>query len=352
LWRENKYKDLKMVKIKTLIFLSLIFFISGCGEKEYSKVEFLMDTVVEIKVYHRNKIEAERAIDRAMEEMKRVEQKMSCFIPDSEVSMINSEALPKRGKGSLLTEGRISVSDELFSLLEESVHLSELTRGCFDITVYPLCKLWKFEGENALVPDKGKIEKELQLVNYRNIILGDGKVRFAKRGMGIDLGGIAKGYAVDSAIRVLKGMNIKSGMVNAGGDIYVLGRKRGKPWRIGIRHPRREGEILGIVEVEDKAIVTSGDYERFFFSQGKRYHHILNPRTGYPADECQSVTIVAKKATFADGLSTGIFVMGPREGMELIESLEGVEGVIVDKEGKVSVSSGLVSQIQYVNQKR
>jgi len=341
-----------MGKIRALIFLPLIFFICGCGEKEYSKVEFLMDTVVEIKVYHRNKIEAQKAIDSAMEEMRRVEEKMSCFLPGSEVSMINKEALLKREKGSLLAEGRISVSDELFSLLKESVRLSELTKGCFDITIYPLWKLWKFEGESAEVPDKEKIEKKLQLVNYKNIIIENGKINFAKRGMGIDLGGIAKGYAVDAAIRVLRKKNIKSAMVNAGGDIYVLGRKKGKPWRIGIRHPRRGEEILGIVEVEDKAIVTSGDYERFFFSEGKRYHHILNPRTGYPADECQSVTIVAKKATFADGLSTGIFVLGPREGMALIENLEEVEGVIVNKEGEVSVSSGLVSKIEYVNQKR
>jgi thiamine biosynthesis lipoprotein len=183
------------------------------------------------------------------------------------------------------------------------------------------------------------------------MVIENGKIKFAKRGMGIDLGGIAKGYAVDAAIRVLKEKNVESAMVNAGGDIYVLGRKHGKPWRIGIRHPRRGGEILGIVEVEDKAIVTSGDYERYFFSEGKRYHHILNPKTGYPANECQSVTIVAKKATIADGLATGVFVLGPREGMDLVESLEEVEGVIVNKEGEMSVSSGLVSKIEYVNEK-
>jgi len=236
-------------------------------------------------------------------------------------------------------------------LLEESVLLSELTKGSFDITIYPLWKIWKFEGESVEMPDEEEIEKELQLVNYKNIIIENGKIKFIKRGIGIDLGGIAKGYAVDAAIKVLKDKNINSAIVNAGGDMYVLGRKQGKPWRIGIRHPRREGEILGTIKVEDKAIVTSGDYERFFFSGGKKYHHIINPKTGYPADECQSVTIVAKEATFADGLATGIFVLGPEEGMALIESLEGVEGVIVNKEGEVSVSSGLVSKIEYVNQK-
>lgn len=354
LWRENTHKDLrfgKMEKFRVLIFLFLIFFIFGCGEKEYSKVEFLMDTVVEIKVYHRSKTEAQEAIDSSMEEMRRVEQKMSCFLPGSEVSRINKEALLKGAKGSLLAEGWIPVSDELFSLLEESIHLSELTKGCFDVTIYPLWKIWKFEGESVKVPDEEEIERKLQLVDYKNTIIENGKINFAKRGMGIDLGGIAKGYAVDAAIKALKEKNVESAMVNAGGDIYALGRKQEKPWRIGIRHPRRGGEILGIVEVEDRAIVTSGDYERFFFSKGKRYHHILNPKTGYPADECQSVTIMAKKATFADGLATGIFVLGPREGMDLIESLEEVEGVIVNKEGEVSVSSGLVSKIEYVNQK-
>ena len=338
-----------MEKFKALIFVFLIIFISSCGKKEYSKVEFLMDTVVEIKIYHRSKAEAQEAIDSSMEEMRRVEQKMSYFLPGSEVSRINKEAFLEGKKGSLLAEGWISVSDELFSLLEESVLLSELTKGCFDITIYPLWKIWKFEGENLEVPGKGEIERALKLVAYKNMILQNGKINFTKKGMGIDLGGIAKGYAVDAAIKALKERNVESAMVNAGGDIYVLGRKQGKPWRIGIRHPRREGEILGTIEVENRAIVTSGDYERFFFSGGKRYHHIVNPKTGYPAYECQSVTIVAKEATFADGLATGIFVLGPKEGMALIENLEGVEGVIVNKEGDVSASSGLVSKIEYVN---
>jgi len=338
-----------MKKFKVLIFIFLIIFISGCGTKEYSKVEFLMDTVVEIKVYHKNKGEAQKAIDSSMEEMRRVEQKMSFFLPGSEVSRINKEAFLKGEKGSLLTERWITVSDELFSLLEESVLLSKLTKGSFDITIFPLWKIWKFRGENPEVPGKREIERVLKLVDYNNVILKDGRINFARKGMGIDLGGIAKGYAVDAAVNVLKEKDINSAMVNAGGDMYVLGRKQGKPWRIGIRHPRREGEILGIIEVENKAVVTSGDYERFFFSGGKRYHHIINPKTGYPADECQSVTIVAKEATFADGLATGIFVLGPKEGMALIENLEGVEGVIINKEGDVSVSSGLVSKIEYVN---
>jgi len=340
-----------MERFRILILLLLLFFICGCGKKEYSRVEFLMDTVVEIKVYHSRKAEAGEAIDSSMKEIKRVEQKMSRFLPASEVSRINKEALFEGKSASGLKEGWIPISSELFSLLEESVRLSNLTKGCFDVTIYPLWKIWKFEGENIEVPSKRGIERALELVAYKNMILQDGKIKFAKKGMGIDLGGIAKGYAVDAAIKVLKEKNVKSAMVNAGGDIYVLGRKQGKPWRIGIRHPRKEGEILGIVEVEDRAIVTSGDYERFFFSEGKRYHHIFNPKTGYPAEECQSVTIVAKKATFADGLATGVFVLGPKEGMDLIESLEEVEGVIVSKEGEVSVSSGLVSKIEYVNQK-
>lgn len=340
-----------MGRFKPLIFLLLVFFICGCGKKEYSKVEFLMDTVVEIKVCHRNKVEAQKAIDSAMEEMKRVEQKMSRFLPDSEVSRLNNEASSAGVKGVQLAGSWLQISDELFYLLKESVRLSELTRGCFDVTIYPLVKIWKFGGENPGVPAEKEIKKGLELVGYKNMRVENGKVRFDKRGMGIDLGGIAKGYAVDAAVRVLKEKNIESAMVNAGGDIYVLGRKRRKPWRIGIRHPRKEGDILGIVEVEDRAIVTSGDYERFFFSGGKRYHHIFDPKTGYPANGCQSVTIVAKETAFADALATGVFVLGPRQGMDLIESLEEVEGVIVDKEGEVSVSSGLASQIEYANQK-
>ena len=340
-----------MGRFKLLIFLLIVLLICGCGKKEYSRVEILMDTVVEIKVSHRNKVEAQKAIDSAMEEMKRVEQKMSRFLPDSEVSRINNEASSETVRESRATGGWIPVDDELFCLLKESVRLSELTGGCFDVTVYPLMKIWKFAGENPRVPGEKEIKDELESVGYKNMRVENGKVRFAKKGMGIDLGGIAKGYAVDAAVRVLKEKNIGSAMVNAGGDIYVLGRKGGKPWRIGIRHPRKEGDILGVVEVEDRAIVTSGDYERFFFSGGKRYHHIFDPKTGYPANGCQSVTIVAKETTFADALATGVFVLGPRQGMDLLEKLEEVEGVIVDKEGEVSVSSGLASQIEYANQK-
>ena len=340
-----------MKRFRTLVFLILLLFICGCEKKEYSRVDFLMDTVVEIKVCQSRKAEASEAMDSSMKEMRRVEQKMSRFLPDSEVSSVNKEALFEEREASGLKEGWIPVSDELFSLLEQSARLSDITKGCFDVTIYPLLKIWKFEDENVKVPGKGEIERALELVGYENIILQNGKIRFAKKGMGLDFGGIAKGYSVDAAIKVLKESNVKSAMVNAGGDIYVLGRKQGKPWRIGIRHPRKEGEILAIVEVEDTAIVTSGDYERFFFYEGKRYHHILSPKTGYSVDQCQSVTIVAKKATFADGLATGVFVLGPKEGMDLIESLDEVEGVIVDKEGEISVSSGLVSKIEYVDQK-
>jgi len=335
-----------MKKFRFPIFLFLILLISGCGEKEYSRVEFLMDTVVEIKVYHRDGAKASEAISSSIEEMKRVEEKMSRFLPTSEVSTINKIAFKE---SSFSSDAWIPVSDEIISLLQKAIQISDLTKGSFDITIYPLLKIWKFEGETPEVPKGNEIRDKLRLVNYKNMVLQNGRIKFVRRGMGIDLGGIAKGYAVDAAVRVLKEKNIGSAMVNAGGDIYVLGRKKGKPWRIGIRNPRKNEEILGSIALENSAIVTSGDYERFFFSEGKRYHHILNPQTGYPADKCQSVTILAKATDFADGLATGIFVLGPKEGMDLIEHLKEVEGIIVDKDGKVSVSSGLASRIEYVN---
>ena len=174
----------------------------------------------------------------------------------------------------------------------------------------------------------------MPLVNYRSIILDkkDQTVKFKRKGMAINLGGVAKGYALDRAIKVLKERKVKEALINAGGDIKIMGKR---DWKIGLQHPRKEDEVLAVIKLKDQAIATSGDYQRYFIKKGKRYHHIINPETGYPANKCMSVTIIGPNAIQTDILATGVFILGPEKGMELIEILENVEGIIVDVQGKI-----------------
>ena len=183
------------------------------------------------------------------------------------------------------------------------------------------------------------------MVNYKNIILDERNqtVEFKKKSMALDLGAIAKGYALDRAIKVLQGRGVKEALINVGGDVRVMGER---VWKIGLQHPRKEKEVLAVIRLKDQAIATSGDYQRYFIEEGKRYHHIINPKTGYPAQKCMGVTIFAPQATQADILATGIFILGPETGMKLIEFLEGVEGIIIDSQGKILLSSNLKGRLQ------
>lgn len=195
-------------------------------------------------------------------------------------------------------------------------------------------------------PDIEEVKENLNLVNFRDLkIQYGGNVSLGKKGMSIDLGGIAKGYAVDRAFELLKGLGYRNLVVNAGGDLRVGGSKMEGPWSIGIQHPRDPEKIMARISLSDTAIATSGDYEKFFIHQGKRYHHILNPKNGFPAEGCQSVTVLHKEGITADALATAIFVLGLEKGYALCQKLEGVECLIVDKEGKVTLSPGLKGRI-------
>lgn len=293
------------------------------------KTRFMMDTAVEIRAIG---IDSAEAVDQAFAEIGRIEQLFSRHLSDSEISSINNQA------GNWVT-----VSPEVIQLIETSLEYCKLSDGAFDITLGNLIELWDFGANENYIPNATEIEAVLIGVDYNKVSID--KERNAIKipsGSMIDLGGIAKGYAVDRSRNVLRDAGIEHAMIFGGGDIATIGTKGdGSPWRVGIQDPRESTQLLGIIPLINNTIVTSGDYERFFIKDGVRFHHILDPHTGYPARDVISVTIVADFAADGDALSTAVFVLGRKAGLELVESLAGFEAVIVDDEGEIWVSSGL-----------
>lgn len=317
-------KVVVVICVVIAVLLSVVI-IQNYRLKPLKQTEMIMGTLVEITVIPAN----EKAIREAFEALKKVDALMSTYKEDSEISILNRE-------------GKAQVSEETLEVIEDAIKFSNLTDGAFDITCRPLINLWKKAKKEEKVPTEEEIEEATSLVGYQRIILEGNQIRLEKKGMQIDLGGIAKGYAVDKAIEALKKNNIKRALVNAGGDLYALGTDRqGKKWQIGVQDPREEDKIIDIIKVKDRAVATSGDYRRYFTLEGKRFSHIVNPKTGLTVQDVpMSVTIVGPGATTTDALSTGVFVLGPEEGMKLIESLPEVEGMIISEGMKKLTSQG------------
>jgi FAD:protein FMN transferase len=293
----------------------------------------LMGTDVAIKAIGDDRRDLEAAVDAAFSEISRLEQMMSNFIQSSELSRINQEA----GKVP------VAISRELFSVIRRADDFSRLTDGAFDITFASVGKLWNFR--SGIVPPRAAVKGQLAFVDYREIRYDENKstVFLPDAHMEIGLGGIGKGYAVDRAMAVLARHGVRNAIIMAGGDTLIKGKKGKDLWQVGLRDPDKKNGLLAVLPLEDQAISTSGDYERYFIKDGVRYHHILDTRTGYPAEQCRSVTILAKDATTSDALATGVFVLGPDRGMALIERLDGVEAIIVDAREEIHLSSGLTS---------
>ncbi|HHT9134848.1 MAG TPA: FAD:protein FMN transferase [Candidatus Avalokitesvara rifleensis] len=301
----------------------LVSKMSSQGPQELLKeTRLIMGTYADISVYGSDKENAAQAIKEAFEEMERLDGLMSNYKSSSELSRINREA----------SRAPTKCAPELLGVIEDSLDYSTLTEGAFDITVEPLVNKWGFYTGKVGVPNMDEIKSILPAVSYKNIDIqgqGDSKlIAFKHPGTKIDLGGIGKGYAADKAVEVLKRRGITSAMVNLGGNIYALGRPPGaSAWKIGVQHPRQRDFLLGYLELENKGVATSGDYERFFMIDGKRYSHIIDPRTGMPAHGLISVTVTADSAMEADALSTGAFILGPKRGAELLDGREGVGGI-------------------------
>ncbi|MEK6732445.1 MAG: FAD:protein FMN transferase [Candidatus Omnitrophota bacterium] len=288
----------------------------------------LMDTYAEISCYSSDRNNAINAIDAAFKETKRIEKVFSKFDEDSEVSKINR----------LAGLEKVNANEEVLSLIERSIYYSKISDGAFDITVAPLMEIWGFVRKHQSIPDRGAIENTLKSVGYHNIELnlGELSIRFLNRGAKIDLGGIAKGYAADRAKDILVSHGIKNGLVNLGGNIYALGKASGgRSWNIGVQDPRNKGKLLKSFELTNKAISTSGNYERFFEIGGKRYSHIINPVSGEPCQGIISVTVAADSAEEADALSTVIFVLGEEKGINLAKSIKDIEVLILTEEGEI-----------------
>lgn len=283
--------------------------------------------------------QARAAFEAAAAEIKRVEDLMTTW-RDSEVFRINAQA----GKSA------VKVSDETFAVIKESVHASEISSGTFDITFQSLHGLWKFDEDlERKIPADKDIKARLPFVSYRNIVLDEAQktVKLTKQETQISLGGIAKGYGVDMAVKVLEKAGLESFFVQAGGDLYAKGRKPdGSEWQAGVRDPRGgPGDYFAMLGVSDHAFSTAGDYERTFTLGGVRYHHIIDPRTGYPATACRSVTIYAPNAFLADEIDDAVFILGPQRGLQLVESIDGVGAVIVDAKNNVHVSKRLQGKL-------
>jgi thiamine biosynthesis lipoprotein ApbE len=310
--------------------------VEGPGEKKelFKETRLVMGTYAEVSVYDTDKEKAARAVDEALGEMERLDGLMSNYKPTSELSRINRDA-PLAPTGC---------DPELLGVIEDSLDYSRLSGGAFDITVEPLASMWGFYEGKVRVPETDEIEEILPAVSYKNIEIAAGAdggsrlISFSHPGTRIDLGGIGKGFAVDKAVDTLKRLEITSALVNLGGNIYALGHPPGvDAWKIGVQHPRDRDTLLGYLELKDKGVATSGDYERFVTINGKRYSHILDPRSGMPVGKVVSVTVIADTAMEADALSTAAFILGPEEGEDLLEDIDGAGGIIayLNDEGKI-----------------
>jgi thiamine biosynthesis lipoprotein len=295
-----------------------------------------MGTELRVTVFTTDAARAGAAIEAVFREFDRLDSMMSVWKEGSDIVRLNAAA----------GERAVPVSAETREVLGIANQISAQTGGRFDVTFAALSGLWKFDYQDKdnSIPDRKEIERRLPLVNYRDVVVDDsaGTVMLRRRGMRVNLGGIGKGYAVDRAVDIMRRSGLRDFMIQAGGDMYVAGTRGDRPWRLGIRDPRGPADkIFASLDLTDGTFSTSGDYERFFMKNGLRYHHIIDLRVGEPARLCRSVTLVTDRAVIADALAKGVFILGPEEGMALIERTPGVQGVIVSAKNEVSISSGL-----------
>lgn len=304
---------------------------AGSHAAWYEREEAIMGTRVAVQLWSEDPALAERAMDAVIGEMHRTDELMSTYKPGSQLSQVNAHAY----------ERPVQVDADLIDVVEKSLEYSRLSDGVFDVTYASVGYL--FDYRKHVHPTDAQIAAALPAVDYRQVVVDhDARtIRFLKPGMRIDLGGIAKGWAVDRGIDILRELGIEHAMVNAGGDTRLLGDRRGKPWIVGIRDPRNEGKVVTRIPLQDEALSTSGDYERYFEEDGVRYHHILEPGTGRSPKAVRSVTVIGPTATHTDGLTKPVFILGVERGLEFIRKVKDAEAIIVDNEGRVFHSEGL-----------
>ncbi len=314
-----------------LFFIYLLLSINSVYAEWQTEDATIMGTTIRVEIWHQNKEIRQQGIKAVLDEMERVNRLMSPYIEQSQLSKINKYA----------HEEPVEVDQDLFDLILRSLQVSELSHGAFDITYASVGHLFNYR--KKIKPKDDEVEQAKEFINYKNVILNDEEktVLFAKQGVKIDLGGIAKGFAVDQGIKHLVNLGIEHALISAGGDTRILGDRLGRPWLVGIRDPANTDDVVVMLPLQNEALSTSGDYERFFIEDDVKYHHIINPSTGKSAGEVRSVSILGNDATTTDALSTTVFILGVKEGMQLLDELSGIEGVIIDQQGKLYYSSGL-----------
>lgn len=308
---------------------------STAGGGWFSREEAIMGTSIRVELWCDDRVAAEAAMSAVMDEMHRIDRAMSPHKAESELSRINRHA----------ADMPVPVSDEMAKLIARAIEFSELSEGAFDITYASAGQLYDYRLQ--VKPTDEALSEACEAIGYKNLILDAQAqtLRFARAGMRIDLGGFAKGHAVDLGAAILARRGITNAIVTAGGDSHVLGDRRGRPWTIGIRDPRKAGEVVAVLPLENVAISTSGDYERFFEKDGVRCHHVIDPKTGLSPSSVHSVTILADDGLTTEALSKSVFVMGLERGMRLVESLKDVDAVVVDAGGGLHYSSGLLAGV-------
>lgn len=332
------------------ILLISVLTLSGCTKEEhlYKESRMLMDTYCTITVVSSSEKSARAAINAGFDEIKKLELLLNYFSDESEISAINRSAGQKP----------VHVSNETIDILERSVHISNLSDRAFDPTLAPLIKLWNISSNNIdnAVPSKEEIATALNLVNINDLTIekGNSEAFLKRRSMEIDLGGIAKGYAADHAIKAINDKGIRSALVTIAGDIKGSGKRL---WKVGIQNPRPAEDsekpwedIIATVDLRDEAISTSGDYQRFFFKNGRRYHHILDRNTGFPARSgLISVTVIAPEGVMTDGLSTAVFVLGREKGIEMLKASD-IDGALIDHDKNVYITESLKGRVMIINE--
>ncbi|MBU5590264.1 FAD:protein FMN transferase [Clostridium sp. MSJ-4] len=333
------------------LFLLLlpIFLLGGCSNSKantsssdpISKSEVLMGTFCTVKIYDSKDT---KILDKAFDRIKEIENEVSINKENTELDKVNANA----GKE------RVNVKNDTYTIIKKGKEYSKLSSGTFDITIGPIVKLWGIGTDSARLPSEDEIKERLPLINYEDLEIDEKNhsIYLNKKGMVIDLGAIAKGYTADEIAKVLRENNVQSAIIDLGGNIYALGNNsKGNPWKIGVQSPFLErGETIGYVEEKDKSVVTSGIYERYFEQDGKRYHHILNPKDGYPYDnEIAGVTIVSDTSMDGDALSTTLFSLGVEKGLDFINKIPNVDAVFVTKDKDLYITPGLKDIFKLTN---
>jgi thiamine biosynthesis lipoprotein len=318
-------------------FLSFIFIVvsfSSFAQAEYKKKVSLLGSPFEITVVAKDSIQGNFFIDLAIAEVKRIENQISDWIPTTQISLVNKNAGIQA----------VKVDSEVFDLVTRAIKISELTDGAFDISYASMDKIWKFDGSMKTMPTEEAIKKSVAKIGYKNIILNpkDQSVFLKLEGMKLGLGGIGQGYIADKVKDKLVANGCVSGIVNVSGDINAWGKQSNqKSWTVGIVNPINKNKVFATFPLENSSVETSGNYEKYVMFNGIRYSHIIDPRTGYPAQGVVSVSVFAKQTEIADALATGIFVLGVEVGLDLVNQLKGIECIIVDDKGKIHSSKGI-----------